>query len=84
VMLPIEDPRLKRRVVDEILAIELADNTKAAVLQDNGTYRRLKPGSAKPIRAQAEFIKLARARAAAGEMTKRKKRKKDKKDKKKD
>jgi polyphosphate kinase len=82
VMLPIEDARLKRRIVDEILAIELADNTKAAVLQENGTYRRLKPGNAKPVRAQAEFIKLARARAAAGEAIKRKK-KKDKKDKKK-
>jgi polyphosphate kinase len=83
VMLPIEDPRLKRRIVDEILAIELADNTKAAVLQENGSYKRLKPGNAKPVRAQAEFIKLARARAAAGDQSKRKKRKKDKKDKKK-
>ncbi len=84
VMLPIEDPRLKRRIVDEILAIELADNTKAAVLQENGTFSRLKPGNAKPVRSQAEFIKLARARAAAGDVgKKRKKPKRDKKEKKK-
>ena len=71
VMLPIEDERLKRRVVDEILAIELADNTKAAELQPDGSYRRVR-GKGPRRRAQAEFIALARNREAG----KRKKRKK--------
>jgi polyphosphate kinase len=75
VMLPIEDERLKRRVVDEILAMELADNVKAAVLEPDGTYSRLKPKPDKALRAQAELIDLARKRAGAA---KKKKKKKDK------
>lgn len=74
VMLPIEDPRLKRRIVDEILAIELQDDTKAAVLQENGSYRRLRPGK-KPVRAQAAFLELARVRAEASTVHKKKKKK---------
>ena len=60
VMLPIEDERIARRIVDEILALELADDTKAAVLEEDGTYRRLEGGS---CRAQARFMALARQRA---------------------
>lgn len=60
VMLPIEDERLKRRIIDEILAIELADDTKSSVLQPDGTYLRATGGT---CRAQAQFIALARQRA---------------------
>jgi polyphosphate kinase len=74
VMLPIEDERLKRRIVDEILAIELADNTKATELQPDGTFARPKP-KAEKVRAQAELIARARKRAGTG----KKKKKKDKK-----
>ena len=75
VMLPIEDPGLKKRIVTEILATEIADNTKSAVLMPDGAYRRLTPGSDKPIRAQAEFIALARKRAAAKDRRRKKARK---------
>lgn len=64
VMLPIEDERLKRRVIDEILAVELRDDTKSSVLQSDGTYRRWFGGT---CRAQARFMELARRRAERAE-----------------
>lgn len=73
VMLLLEDERLRRRVVDELLAVELADNTKATILEPDGTYRRLTPGDDKPFRAQAELIARARKRATAQEAQKPKK-----------
>ncbi|MEO1232475.1 MAG: polyphosphate kinase 1 [Myxococcota bacterium] len=62
VMLPVEDERLKRRLIDEIIALELADDTKSSVLGPDGLYRRLRAGT---VRAQQRFMELARARAAA-------------------
>ncbi len=73
VMVPIEDEAIRTRVVSEILAIELADNTKASVLQPDGTYLRLSAGTEKPVRAQAELMDLARKRAASKSTKKRKK-----------
>ncbi len=61
IMFPIEDPRLRRRLVDGILDVDLADNVKARELQPDGTYRRVPPP--KPgepiIRCQTEFQKMA-------------------------
>jgi polyphosphate kinase len=74
-MFPIEDPALRSRIIDEILATNLADNIKARVLQPDGTYRRVQPEPGEPVvRSQVEFQKLARehdkalpmARAVAG------------------
>jgi polyphosphate kinase len=62
VMVPIEDPGLKRRIVDEILATELADDRKAAVLEPSGAYRRL---GGRGVRAQAALMDRARRRAGA-------------------
>jgi polyphosphate kinase len=62
VMLPVEDEALKRRVIDEILGLELRDDAKASVLQPDGTHRRTEP-SGEGFRAQAAFMDLARARA---------------------
>ncbi|MBI2373538.1 MAG: polyphosphate kinase 1 [Deltaproteobacteria bacterium] len=64
VMLPVEDERNRRRIVDEILGIELADTTKAAQLLPDGSYQRIRAKGAKRVRAQASFIALARQRAA--------------------
>ncbi len=61
IMFPIEDPQLKRRIVDGILGVVLADNVKARELQADGTYKRVAP--AKPgepsIRSQLEFQYMA-------------------------
>jgi len=77
---PIEDGNLRERVIEEILAITLADNVKARCLQPDGTYAvPLRKKEAAPRRSQSEFIarsvqdapkprKAARARAAYPEM----------------
>jgi polyphosphate kinase len=54
---PIEDERLRARVVDEALLLFLADNTQAWELQQDGSYKRLKPGNRKPRNAQAELLR---------------------------
>lgn len=59
VMLPIEDENLRRRIVDEILAIEIRDDTKIAVLDVDGTYRR---ATGCTVRAQERFMGLAKVR----------------------
>ncbi len=60
-MFPIEAPPLRRRVVDGILGVLLADNIKARELQADGTYRRVSPpGPNEPaIRSQVEFQNMA-------------------------
>jgi polyphosphate kinase len=67
VMLPVEDPALRRRIVDEILALELSDDTKTSVLGPDGAHRRGPAGGR--VRAQLELARRARARAHAPEDT---------------
>jgi polyphosphate kinase len=57
---PIEHPELKHRLVHEILAISLADNTKARELLADGTYRRVQraPNQA-PVRSQERYLETA-------------------------
>jgi polyphosphate kinase len=67
-MFPVEDPRLKNRLINEILPVILEDNVKARELQSDGTYRRLAPGEGQQaIRSQILFQTQAResARVAA-------------------
>jgi polyphosphate kinase len=61
IMFPLEDPQLKRRLVDGILGVVLADNVKARELQPDGTYRRVPAArSGEPsIRSQLEFQNMA-------------------------
>jgi polyphosphate kinase len=67
VMFPVDDEDLRDRVVDEILAITLADNVKARRLLADGTYVRVRPeGDATPLRSQYRFMELAREKAQAG------------------
>lgn len=40
---PIEDPRIKQVIYNEILQVQLADNVRARVLQTDGTWIRLSP-----------------------------------------
>jgi polyphosphate kinase len=69
-MFPIESPALKARIIDEILAITMADNVKARELEADGTYRRVKPKAHDPVvRCQVEFQKLAVEHASAIPMT---------------
>ena len=61
VMFPIEDPRLKHRIIDDILGVVLSDNVKAREMQPEGTYVRVRPAPGEAeVRSQVEFQKLAR------------------------
>jgi polyphosphate kinase len=58
---PVLDGKLKRRVIREGLKPYLEDNTQAWEMQPDGSYRRCKPGRAKPRSAQAMLLRtLAR------------------------
>ena len=56
VVFPIEDGNLRERISSELLALSLADNTKARLLQPDGSYRipPLKRGI-RALRSQADF-----------------------------
>jgi polyphosphate kinase len=70
---PIEDGILRDRIINEILAVSLADNVKARFLSADGSYRRGRPvNGEKPRRSQREFMDLAvtgGARAARSRST---------------
>jgi polyphosphate kinase len=53
---PIDDKRLKQRVLKEGLMTYLTDNTQAWILQSDGTYKRSTPGNAKTRSAQDEIL----------------------------
>ncbi len=53
---PVEDDKLRDRVIRESLTYYIADNTQAWVLQHDGSYKRAKPGSQKPRSAQATLL----------------------------
>ncbi len=65
VVWPIEQPDLKQRLINEILATSLGDNTKAREMQPDGTWKRVVPALGEPkLRSQIRFLELAVANAA--------------------
>ena len=68
---PVEDPALRERILDEIIALQLADNCKARVLRADGVYDRVQPGThgtpTTPLRSQERYMALARRANAAME-----------------
>ena len=56
VAFPIEDKALRTRIKDA-LERYLADNTQAWLLDSDGSYRRLEPGTDKPRNAQLELLR---------------------------
>ncbi|MGD0538335.1 MAG: polyphosphate kinase 1 [Verrucomicrobiota bacterium] len=64
VVFPVEDGNLRDRIINEILAHQLADNVKARIIQPDGTHVRApRPAGAAPHNSQAEFMALARRTA---------------------
>jgi polyphosphate kinase len=61
VVFPIEDPELKKRVVEEILQRQLEDNSKAWSLGAEGSYARVTPARIpqETRNCQQEFMELA-------------------------
>jgi polyphosphate kinase len=62
VLFPIENERLRKWVVDEMLATELKDTANTGVLQANGTYVQPRRGSGKSFSAHAHFMESAAKR----------------------
>jgi polyphosphate kinase len=63
-MFPIDEPRLKTRMIDVVMRILLSDNVKARQLQQDGSYIRVTPGDGDlPVRSQVIFQTLARGSA---------------------
>jgi polyphosphate kinase len=65
VAFPVEDPRLKTRIIDEVLGLSLADDVKAHRLRSDGVWERV-PTSA-GVRSQERLLAAARKAAAATE-----------------
>lgn len=64
VVWPVEQPDLKNRLINEVLAISLADNVKARELLPDGSYRPVTPKDGEPVvRSQERFLDLAKASA---------------------
>jgi polyphosphate kinase len=66
VLFPIQDPRLRRWVCEELLATELRDTANTRVLQPNGAYVPVaRHSQVRPFSAHAHFMAEATRRAAA-------------------
>jgi polyphosphate kinase len=62
VVFPVENPKLIRRLRDEILKTYMADNVKARRLDSDGKYALIRPKSDEPaVDSQAVFL-AARSR----------------------
>jgi polyphosphate kinase len=60
VVFPILDPKIRRRMTDEIIATFRSDTVKARELHGDGTTTRRAPQpGVPPLRCQAEFIRIA-------------------------
>jgi polyphosphate kinase len=63
---PIEDPALRRRLIEDILSAELRDNEDARELQPTGAYVPPRRADGEPVfSAQRAFMNAARLRAQA-------------------
>ncbi len=61
VITPIEDPKIVRHVVDDVLSIYLADTVKAREMTASGTYTRRKPPPGKKaVNAQEALLRMTR------------------------
>jgi hypothetical protein len=61
IAIPVDNPNVKNRLVNEILQTCWMDDAKARILQADGSYVRRQPSPGKqPLRAQQRFIDIAR------------------------
>ena len=59
VLAPVRDPKLVKRLREEILGIYLADNTKQRIMQSDGSYARISPAEGEtPVCAQEALLGL--------------------------
>jgi polyphosphate kinase len=53
----IRQKAMKEQIMRD-LELFLADNCQAWTLEEDGSYKRLTPGTSEPVAAQTEFLKL--------------------------
>jgi polyphosphate kinase len=76
IVFPVEEPALRDRIVNTILATQLADNTKASILGSDGSYSRpTVKKEASQRNSQAEFMAMALGEAKSRRSTRGAKRK---------
>lgn len=57
---PIQDDAMKKRIIEEVLDLSLADNVKAHRILPDGTSELIEPGSKEtPMRSQTTLLELA-------------------------
>jgi polyphosphate kinase len=59
ILFPLEDPRLRERVVEEVLMPALRDNTKMRWLEPDGRYTRARQAGQKPFHMQEYLLQRA-------------------------
>ena len=58
-MFPIEDTGLRKRILKKMVPLYLQDNSRARVLNADGTYHRLSPKKDQAmVRSQEELLRL--------------------------
>lgn len=67
-LVPLLDPEIRRRVIQEILGTMLADNSKAWELNADGRYTRVEMGDP-PVRSQLRFVELTSRRVKEADAT---------------
>ncbi len=61
VVFPVENPRLRARLRDEVLGIALADNVKSRLMKPDGSYEiPVRKDGAAPLRSQSWLLEHAR------------------------
>jgi polyphosphate kinase len=66
-LIPIEDPAIKQRLLDEVLGIGLRDNVKARRLRSDGSYGRVEDGHGNGVPAvRSQMVLMEAARRSAG------------------
>jgi polyphosphate kinase len=64
-LFPVEDPELRKRIVEDLLPAELRDNEDARILRSDGTYVEAPKATGEPsFSAQKYFMAAARLRAS--------------------
>jgi polyphosphate kinase len=63
-MFPIEEVKLKQRIINDILGVILSDNVKARELKSDGTYVRLAPAEGQEA-VRSQLVLQIQARASA-------------------
>jgi polyphosphate kinase len=58
-MFPVQDGALRRRLIEEVLALSLADDVQARILQSDGTYVWHKAPPGARVDSQVAFIEVA-------------------------